>query len=315
MTDARALLAAIYESPDDDGPRSVYADYLIERGDPRGELIASQLATSRAKPGQRQRERELLAAHAEEWVAPLGVEPHAVKFERGFPAIVETRTINQDPAWSTVHTCPVPPRDNGCHVRGLRTVTAASTEDIEALAHVTTPLAIETLRWGEPYDMGDHRCAVTTTRAAIASLAARRFKRLDLAPSIVGNVISPRDVEWAFPIASELALPTQIGMLAYWVGAPLVRLELAIPENPPPRDWRLEVTVTLDAERNLTAVTKRSARHAIFTLTDAIGPGIRSVRVAIPTQADMDGTLQARERLEAKARSLGIPCTIERAAR
>ncbi|MEJ7603766.1 MAG: TIGR02996 domain-containing protein [Kofleriaceae bacterium] len=36
------LLDAIYTTPEDDGPRLVYADALLERGDPRGELIALQ---------------------------------------------------------------------------------------------------------------------------------------------------------------------------------------------------------------------------------------------------------------------------------
>ena len=37
------LHAAVLAAPDDDAPRMVYADWLIERGDPRGELIARML--------------------------------------------------------------------------------------------------------------------------------------------------------------------------------------------------------------------------------------------------------------------------------
>src|SRR5262249_20747125 len=37
------LLAAVYAAPADDAPRAIYADWLQERGDPRGELIALQL--------------------------------------------------------------------------------------------------------------------------------------------------------------------------------------------------------------------------------------------------------------------------------
>ena len=33
------FIAAICAAPDDDGPRLVYADWLLERSDPRGELI------------------------------------------------------------------------------------------------------------------------------------------------------------------------------------------------------------------------------------------------------------------------------------
>lgn len=35
-----ALFAEIVQAPHDDAPRLVYADWLLERGDPRGELIA-----------------------------------------------------------------------------------------------------------------------------------------------------------------------------------------------------------------------------------------------------------------------------------
>jgi len=46
MTDAdqqAAFIQAICESPFDDGPREMYADWLMERGDPRGEFIRVQL--------------------------------------------------------------------------------------------------------------------------------------------------------------------------------------------------------------------------------------------------------------------------------
>jgi uncharacterized protein (TIGR02996 family) len=42
--DADALLAEIRTNPADDRTRLVYADVLQQRGDPRGELIALQLA-------------------------------------------------------------------------------------------------------------------------------------------------------------------------------------------------------------------------------------------------------------------------------
>ena len=56
------LLAEIYAAPDDDAPRLVYADWLQERGDPRGEFIALQLerARGKARSGGRQREDALL---------------------------------------------------------------------------------------------------------------------------------------------------------------------------------------------------------------------------------------------------------------
>jgi len=41
--DEAGLLASIYASPADDGPRLVYADWLLERGKPLGKFIQAQL--------------------------------------------------------------------------------------------------------------------------------------------------------------------------------------------------------------------------------------------------------------------------------
>ncbi|MBL8940408.1 MAG: TIGR02996 domain-containing protein, partial [Archangium sp.] len=44
------LLAAVYERPDDDGVREVYADALLEVGDPRGEFMTLQFKRARGEP-------------------------------------------------------------------------------------------------------------------------------------------------------------------------------------------------------------------------------------------------------------------------
>jgi uncharacterized protein (TIGR02996 family) len=72
-----AFLKAVLELPDDDGPRLVYADWLDERGDPRGEFIRVQcelarLAEDDPRRGELQaREGALLTAHRREWNQPL----------------------------------------------------------------------------------------------------------------------------------------------------------------------------------------------------------------------------------------------------
>jgi uncharacterized protein (TIGR02996 family) len=86
------LWAAIRDDPDDDDARRVLADALLERGDPRGELISIQLELARLPedergPRERQladQERALLDAHGDEWVHgwPFEFRPW---FERGFP--------------------------------------------------------------------------------------------------------------------------------------------------------------------------------------------------------------------------------------
>lgn len=47
-----SLLAAVFEAPDDLGPRRVLADWYVERADPRGDWMAAQLAGDEASPPQ-----------------------------------------------------------------------------------------------------------------------------------------------------------------------------------------------------------------------------------------------------------------------
>src|SRR5262245_27467685 len=69
MRDQR-LHDAVLAAPDDDGPRLVYADWLSERGDPRGELIQVQIARDHGGGELAEREAELWRVHGEEWRAP-----------------------------------------------------------------------------------------------------------------------------------------------------------------------------------------------------------------------------------------------------
>jgi uncharacterized protein (TIGR02996 family) len=98
MGTEKELLAAIVRAPDDDAPRLVYADWLQERGDPRGELIQLQCEAARlpiADPRRRKiriRENQLLEAHADDWKAPLkGLPVSELAYERGF---IESCVIN-----------------------------------------------------------------------------------------------------------------------------------------------------------------------------------------------------------------------------
>ncbi len=96
MSDEKGLLDDICTHPDDDAPRLVYADWLEEHGRPeRAEFIRVQLALAGPEAdgprrGElRRRERELLEAHADEWLRPLRelLGPKSMpRFERGFPA-------------------------------------------------------------------------------------------------------------------------------------------------------------------------------------------------------------------------------------
>ncbi len=106
----RELLSAIYRRPDDDSLRHVYADWLNERGDPRGELIALQLAPSRTESMVR-RERLLLGKYRKASLGGLGeVVTQDNEFRRGFLARATARFRSErefakyagSGAWGTV---------------------------------------------------------------------------------------------------------------------------------------------------------------------------------------------------------------------
>src|SRR5271156_4248840 len=85
-----AFLQAIRETPEEDAPRLIYADWLEERGDPRGEFIRVQCTLPRLsadhpqRPVLAHREWELLAEHGDEWATPLAGIVNGWEFRRGF---------------------------------------------------------------------------------------------------------------------------------------------------------------------------------------------------------------------------------------
>jgi uncharacterized protein (TIGR02996 family) len=86
-----ALLRAVYDAPEDDAPRAVLADYLIERGDPRGELIALQLG-ERSAAGEK-RALTLIRKYQKAWLGPLAPYVHS---------IANISVDAEDPGWNTI---------------------------------------------------------------------------------------------------------------------------------------------------------------------------------------------------------------------
>lgn len=85
--DGAALLRAVLERPEDDGARAVYADHLSSIGDPRGELIALQLASpaGRAEKGARdKRIAELVKKHGKAWTRDAAQVALESELSRGF---------------------------------------------------------------------------------------------------------------------------------------------------------------------------------------------------------------------------------------
>lgn len=103
----REMLATIRSDFDDDAPRLVYADWLLERGDPRGEFIQVQCsigerihgATGRAREPDpppanyaalRATELALHRKHRKAWLAPIEAFIRKFSFRRGFVDTIET---------------------------------------------------------------------------------------------------------------------------------------------------------------------------------------------------------------------------------
>jgi uncharacterized protein (TIGR02996 family) len=92
MTAELDLLRAIAANPDDDTARRVYADWLIELGSPRGELIQLELALAEMddfddrRKATKARIDELVTEHAASWLAPfarLGLRGVRFTLDRG----------------------------------------------------------------------------------------------------------------------------------------------------------------------------------------------------------------------------------------
>jgi uncharacterized protein (TIGR02996 family) len=90
-----ALLADILANPDDDGPRLVLADWLSQRGDPRGELINVQCALQRATGAELvrlvNRSSDLLYRHGAGWLDDIRAIVRGVETKRGFVASINAK--------------------------------------------------------------------------------------------------------------------------------------------------------------------------------------------------------------------------------
>ena len=151
------LLARVYAEPDLLLHRQVYADWLLARGDERGEFIALQLAADPGGGGGAldrdalTRMRWLEREHGRAWQGPLDwVLVHDdVRFERGFPVAGRVSAHARAPAslagvpeWATFEALAGAPLEVLTHpvMRALREIDAAH-EVAAALLDVDPPMA------------------------------------------------------------------------------------------------------------------------------------------------------------------------------
>lgn len=146
--DEAALLADIYANPDDDAPRLVYADWLLERGDPRGEFITLQFRADKDAAALK-REKALLKEHGRKWLGALEpvVAAGTFEFRRGFLSKADkkfkasTESLRESPAWATVEECSAFGAElTSPAMRGLKRLTGSWAEELLA---ASTPWRFE----------------------------------------------------------------------------------------------------------------------------------------------------------------------------
>jgi uncharacterized protein (TIGR02996 family) len=89
------LMQAVLASPDEVAPRLVYADWLTEQDEVRGEFIVLQCRPPDSDLAKLERERSLLVSHERPWLSELGLRLGEGTFVRGF---VEKLTLTVERA-------------------------------------------------------------------------------------------------------------------------------------------------------------------------------------------------------------------------
>lgn len=163
-------------NPSDDFPRLIFADYLEEAGDPRGELIRVQVALANLPPGEPDRrelelrEDELLHEFAEQWLEPLRALGAEGLSERCFRRGLIERVKIKAGIWLRhgVELCRLAPALHCLEWRG----TAA---DLPALLASEPPEQITSL------DLSANRLERLVTPGFVSSLWPERLHTLSLA--------------------------------------------------------------------------------------------------------------------------------------
>jgi uncharacterized protein (TIGR02996 family) len=154
-----ALLSEIYAAPDEDAPRHVYADYLLQQSDPLGHFISLQMVHKSEK--MTKEELHILIHHRFDWHRARGefariVSDVGLAYRRGFPSHIhmdETQTgIFRTREWSTIETIHTESVDASffleSHLAHLRAIEIAALEvPWDLLADLLTQSADQRYLW------------------------------------------------------------------------------------------------------------------------------------------------------------------------
>jgi uncharacterized protein (TIGR02996 family) len=254
----RELLADIVATPDDDGPRLVYADWLLDRGDPRGELVNAQCALERAERADRpvdeteplrKAARQLIDQHESTWLDPLfAITAGYYELRRGLVEHVDLMQATIDAA--RLHDLAPMLRSIGATIDGARSIAgAAGLLPIDAVQLAGfEPTAIRHVCNAMPRlrRLELTRVGMLHPDCVPAGLALEHFK-LELHGPIVadGQPLLAR-IASEFPRLTSLSLHNMmLDDLAPLADLPLVALEL--PNGPLPRRADLKSLTIVNA--------------------------------------------------------------------
>jgi uncharacterized protein (TIGR02996 family) len=212
-----ALLRQVLEHPESDEHRLVYADWLLERGDPRGEFIQLQYQRLEGKGDTRsgQREAKLQKQHWKEWIGALSqvVVRSSLRFERGFLVACEVKPkhkatmkgVTGDPMWATVEDVELDwerPQDGFQHpvLRSLRRLRWVRYPLLKALCESETPVQVEELQLLAFFEDAEHIEDIFALLAATRSLP--RVRKLALGMYWAADAASEKLL--ASPLAQQL---------------------------------------------------------------------------------------------------------------
>jgi uncharacterized protein (TIGR02996 family) len=296
-TSAEELLRQVYLNPHDLELRAVLGDVLQSLGDPRGELIALQLAAqqSRSTRQQKKREKELIAQHGRAWLGAIEPVIHksGVKFEAGFLAqaragMHETRrtqaAIGCD-EWSTVHTLDVEPwiQENVAalighdSMRSLRVLIGAH----ESVFTIARPLLLESLALRYSNELA--------VRLIADCRSMPKLRRLDLGVTW----IEPGELQiWGSPIGTnlqELAVQAGIDPLPWILAAqPIDAPALETIEVRPSNHHPWGVVLGRDGERRFTLLRLFVGwPYEMASAIDDLIPLLEQIPAELPTRLEI----------------------------
>lgn len=178
------LLAQIRQRPDDDAPRLLFADWLDERGDPRGEFVRLQCtlaalaadAPERGALAVRHAELESVQRqHAQQALSRFGIRDF--RFSRGFIDRLHVSGAQFLELWRTL--APLAPA-----VRGLRWSEIPGRQAAEAMRRL---MASELSAAMQSLSVFGERLSVPIVDALVGSPRARQLTALDLSRTALGG--------------------------------------------------------------------------------------------------------------------------------